>query len=94
MLTPELNIKKELKELVESNIVKIFSYTKLPQIRTLLRKNNNCVLSLLMFYDHRKNMIFRALTSVVYCIFGNYVCVDYLCCLQTKLNVRFSNEGF
>ena len=32
-------------------------------------------------------MIFKVSRSVVYCIINHYVCADYLCCPQTKLNV-------
>ena len=37
-------------------------------------------------------MIFKVLSSVVDSIINNYVCDDYLCCLQTKLHVE--NKGF
>ena len=36
-------------------------------------------------------MIFKVLSSVVYCIRMNYVCADYMCCLQTKIFV--ANKG-
>ena len=31
---------------------------------------------------------------MVYCIIGNYVSVDYLCCRQTKLHVTSKGQGF
>ena len=45
----------------------------------------------MMFYENRKNMIFKVLSSVVYCIINNYVYDDYLCCQKAKL--KFSNKG-
>ena len=63
-------------------------------IRKVLRKENTRVISLLMSYENRKNMMFKVLTSVFYYIMGNYVCIDYMCCTKTKLIVYFSNIGF
>ena len=76
------------------NMVKIFISGKMTSIIKVFRKYNTCVLSLLMFYENRNNMIFKVLSSVFYCIMDNYVCVDYLCCPQTKLHVHFENKGF
>ena len=56
-------------------------------IRKLLRKYNNRVLSLVVFYENRKNMIFKVLISVVYCTMHNYLFDGYLCCPQTKIHV-------
>ena len=56
-------------------------------IRKVWRKENIHILSLLMSYETRKNMIFKVLSSVFNCIIENYVCADYLCCTQTKLHV-------
>ena len=61
-------------------------------IRRVLRKENTLVLSFLMFYEERKNMIFKVLSSVVYCITKNYACADYLYFPQTQLHV--ANKGF
>ena len=63
-------------------------------IRKVLRKENTRVLSLLVFYENIKNMIFKVLSSVVYYIIDKYVCVDYMCCPQPKLRVHFANKGF
>ena len=45
-----------------------------------------------MFYENMNNMIFKLLSSVVYCIINNYGCADYLCCHKNKLHV--ANKGF
>ena len=37
-------------------------------------------------------MIFKVLSSVVYCIMDNYLCADYLCLHQAKLSLE--NKGF
>ena len=39
-------------------------------------------------------MIFKILSSIVYCIVKNYVWVDYLCYLQTKLYVTITRQVF
>ena len=41
-----------------------------------------------MFYDNRKNIIFKVWISYFYCIIDNYVCADYLCCPKNKLQVE------
>ena len=80
MLTHELNINKAPKEQVKSNLEKFFSGAKMKPVRKVLKKGNNYVLSLMIFYENIKNMIFKALIPIVYYIMDNYVCVDYLCC--------------
>ena len=64
-----------------------FSYKVMIPIITFLRKYNNWVLSLMMFYENIRNVIFKVLSSVVYCIINNCLCADYRCCLKTKLHV-------
>ena len=61
-------------------------------IRRVSRKENTCVISLLVFCENRKSAIFKLLSSVVYCIMENYICAYYLCSPQTKAHV--SNELF
>ena len=78
MLKPELKINKAFKEQVESNLEKTFSSTTMRHIIKVLRKDSTCVISLMMLYENRKNVIFMLLSSVVYCIIYNYVCVGYL----------------
>ena len=66
MLNPELKVHKSLKEQVESNLEKTLSSTTIKFIRKLSSKENTSVLSLLMFYENRKNTIFMVLSPVVY----------------------------
>ena len=40
-----------------------------------------------MFCEDIKNVIFKVLSSIAYCIMEKYLCVDYLGCPQTKLHV-------
>ena len=54
-------------------------------IRKLLKKDNNHVISLLMFYENIKSMILKVLGSVIYCIMENYLCVNYLRLHQVKV---------
>ena len=60
----------------------------------VLQKGNTRVLLLLMFYENRKNMKFKVLSSIVYCIMENFVYVDYLCCPETKLHVTSKVQWF
>ena len=94
MLNNELDINKAFKEQVKNNLAKSFSGTTMMPIKKVLKKENTCVLSLLMFYENRKNMILKVLSSIVYYIMEHYVCVDYLCCLQTKIDVTNKGQGF
>ena len=47
-----------------------------------------------MFDENRNKMILKVLRSIVYCTMDNYVCVDYLCCPQTKTHVTSKGQGF
>ena len=60
--------------------------------RKVLKKDNTGVISLLMFYEDIKTMIFKVLGSVVYFIMYNYLCDDYMCLHKAKL--YFSHKGF
>ena len=44
----------------------------------MFKKDKTHVISLLVFYENRKTMIFKVLGSVIYCLMDNYICVDYL----------------
>ena len=47
-------------------------------IEKVLNKDNTNVLVLLMLYENRNTTIFNVLESVIYCIMGTYVCVNYI----------------
>ena len=97
MLDPGFNINKIFREQVEINVALTFSCKIIMLIKNVLRKDNNRLLSVMMFYENRNNMIFNVLSSVVYFIINNYVCDDYLCCPQTKLHVAnkiFENKTY
>ena len=87
-----LNINKAFREQVENNLALSLEYKTTSPIIKIWRKENTCILSLLMFNENIKNMISKVLSSVVYCIMDNYACDDYLCCQQSKLRVE--NRGF
>ena len=92
MLNPGLNTNREFREQVEINLDLVFSSKTMIPIRIVLRKENTRVLSPMMFHENKKNIIFKVFISVVYFIIKYYVCSDYLCFHQTKLNV--SNKVF
>ena len=82
MLNPVLNINKAFRKKVQINLALTFDSKTMIPIKKVLRKDNNCVISLMMFYENIKIKILKVLSSVIYCIMENYVCADYLCCLQ------------
>ena len=73
MSNPGLNIYKAFREQVESNIALNFDFTTTIPIKNVLKKDNTGVISLLMFYENRKNMFFKVLISVVCCNIYYYV---------------------
>ena len=88
----ESNTNKAFREQVKSNLtLKFYKQTMVP-IRKVLRKENTCVISCLMFYENIKSIIFNVIGSVVYCIMDNYVCVDSLFLQQAK--IYLVNKGF
>ena len=63
-------------------------------VRKVFQKVNTSVLSLLIFDENRKNMKFKVLISIVYCIMDNFVCVDYICWQEKKLYVTNKGQVF
>ena len=57
------------------------------------KQENNCVIYLIMFYENRKSIIFKALGVVDYGLIKKYVCVDYLS-LQREPKLLSSHRGF
>ena len=55
-------------------------------------KDNAHIFSILIIYENREKIIFKVLSSVVYCIIEKYLCADYLCFQQAKLH--FVNKIF
>ena len=56
--------------------------------RKVFKKNNICVISILMFYENRKIMIYKVLGSVIYCIIDNYLCVGFMCLQKVRLSLE------
>ena len=85
------------REQVDINLAfTVDSKTMMPMVKWFSREKTH-VISLLMYYDNRKNKILKMLSSVVYFIMENYVLADYLCCQQTKiyvLNKVFENTTY
>ena len=87
VLNPELNSTMSFKEKVEINMTKAFSGATIMPVIKVLQKGNTRVISVLMLYKNRKNVKFKAMSLIVYCITDNVVCIDYLCWHKTKLHV-------
>ena len=73
---------------------KSFSGATMMPVRKVLKKLNTHVISLLMFNDNRNSIKFKVLSSIVYCIMYNLICVDYLCCTKTKLCIVSKGQLF
>ena len=94
MINPSLNCNKLFREKVENLLS--FSYHKkaLETIRDCLRKNNTCVMALMMFYDNnveKPKKWYKVLICVVYSLIDNYVCIDYLS-RQSKISSSVSSK--
>ena len=62
-----------------------------------LKKYNTSVLSLMLFYENRKSIIFEVLASVAYCIMDNYLFVNSMCLHQAEIYLvhkGFENKTF
>ena len=73
-----LNIKLKKNEL---NIWQKNNYS----YQKVLKKDNSCFFSLMIFRENRKTTIFKVLGLVIYCIMDNYLCVGYLCLHKSQL---------
>ena len=52
-------------------------------IKSVIKKENACVISLAKFYETRTTnpeKMFRVFSCVLYSVIENYVCIDYLGC--------------
>ena len=75
-------------------LAKSFSGVTMMPVRKVLKKGYTHALSWLGARVIGKDMIFKVLRSVVYCILDNYVCVDYMCFPQTKIHITIKGQGF
>ena len=81
MINPNLSINKDFKEQVKICMKTKFATTTQQHISKKLLKPNTRVLTLVMFYETRKNnskKLFKVLSFVIYNIISNYVCIDCL----------------
>ena len=53
-------------------------------INTELTKSNVSVISLVMFYDNMKIIMYKVNRDLIYTIIDNYICLDYMGMLQYK----------
>ena len=66
-------------------------------IKYFLRKNNTCVMALIMIYENngeKQKKVYRVLSCVVYSLIENYVCIEYLSCQSKKLSSISSKPKF
>ena len=68
MLNHILKFNEAFKEQVEIDVALNFNSKTIMPVIVVVSKYNSGVISLLIFYENRKNMILKVLISVVYCI--------------------------
>ena len=56
-----------------------------------MKHDNTCVITLIVFYDNSKSLIFKVLVVVVYFFLYKYFCVDYLCLKNNKKCLLHTN---
>ena len=96
MINPRLNTNGIFKDQVNICMMKTFNVTEQKHITKILTQENTIVLALLWFYESNtkeSKKLFRVLSSVIYTILGNYVCIDYLACLPKLLSTYPLNAG-
>ena len=93
MLNHELNSNKALKEQVEINLENSFGGAIMMHVRKVLQKLNTRVISLLMFYENRKNMKFKVLSSIVYCIMENFFVLIICVFLKHNFMLQVKYKG-
>ena len=62
-----------------------------------LTETNVSVISLIMFYDNSKIMMYKLIGAVIYTIIDNYICFEYLGFLEDNLSKhdnKFENTKF
>ena len=97
MINPTLHVNKVFRYQVENKLRATFHQNTMEGIRNVMRKNDTCVIAIVMFYETKtKNLIklYRVLSCVFYSIIENYVCIEYLCCNSKTLSVISSNKIF
>ena len=71
-------------------VIKMFSYKF--QIKTMKyikewpRKKYVSVISLVMFHNNRKAVMYKVIGYDIYLFIDNYICLDYLCILHKNLS--------
>ena len=88
---PVMNQNKVFKHQVDINMNSTFA-KKMLCIKRVSKKYNTRVIALLMFWENKKTMIFKVLSSVIYCITDNYLCVDYIFLQQGLFSM--AHKGF
>ena len=88
MINPYLNINRIFREQVQKFLGCSFSTKTMKAIRDCLLKKNTSVMALITINENSgKNIrkVYRVLSSVVYNIIKNYICIDYLSCKSKTL---------
>ena len=97
MVSPTLNGNKVFRYRVEKCFKDFFYSSTMSGIKNVSKKDNTCVIAIVMFYENRKMdpmKVIRGLICVVYSVIDNYVCIDYLGCQYKKSSVICSDKIF
>ena len=81
MINPSLNFNKVFREKVVKFLSSTFHERTMENIRDFLKKNNTCVMALVIFYENngiKPKKVYKVLSCVIYSHIENYFCIDYL----------------
>ena len=76
-------------QVIKKRICIQISHSKVYQKRVIKRKVS--VLSLIMFYENRKILMYKVIRKVIYTIIDDYICLYYLDLLQKKWS-KYNNN--
>ena len=82
-IKPLLQFNMVFRQQLEKCLRATFHERKMKTIKCCLRKNNTCVMALIMFYENnllKPKKSYRVLSCLLYSLIDNYVCIDYLSC--------------
>ena len=97
MINLSLNCNKVFRVKVEKCSSLSFAARTIETIKYCLRKNNTCVMALIMFYENnvvKPKKLYRVLSYVLYSLIDNYACIDYLSCQPKTLRYIYSKPTF
>ena len=84
---------KAFKEQIYKYLYHQFEEKTTASIRKRIKQDITRNISIIMYYENGKALIFKVLSVVVYCLLEKYVRVDYFC-LQRESKLLSVHKGF